>query len=279
MNRKFLWQVFSPTLIIFSSLPATANTLPQLKYVSQIYQNLDYNLSYFSQATNKVSEDKLKQVSESITVKIISKRLLGSGVLLKKEGQIYTVVTNAHVLKNSNLPYQIQTNDGRLYVAKLAKAINFKGKDLAILQFKSTVATYKIGMLGKSDDLVVGDDIFVGGFIIDDSNSKGFIFTNGQVSLLLEKPLEQGYQIGYTNDVSKGMSGAPVINSQGEVVGIHGWSKNPLWDAPESYEDGSEPSKPVQEIIYRSSFAIPIEAVVRLAPKFVTPLKSSLNTV
>jgi S1-C subfamily serine protease len=272
MNGQFIWQGVSPILIFISSFPVAENTLPKLKHVYKIGINNSYNLSSLSQATDQISEDNLQQTSKNITVKIISKRLLGSGVLLKKEGRFYTVITNAHVLKNANVPYQIQTSDGRLYVAKLAKEINFKGKDLAILQFQSNVA-YKTGVLGKSNDLVVGNNIFVGGFTTESSDDKRFIFTTGQVSLILDKPLEQGYQIGYTNDVSKGMSGAPVINSQGKVVGIHGWSKNPLWDAPESYEDGSEPSKPVQEIIYRSSFAIPIEAVIQLAPKFITPLK------
>jgi S1-C subfamily serine protease len=269
MNGQFIWQLFSPILIYISSFSVAENTLIKLKHVDKIGISNSSNLSSISQYKDQISENNLQQISKNITVKIVSKRLLGSGALLKKEGRFYTVITNAHVLKNANLPYQVQTNDGRLYVAKLAKEINYKNKDLAILQFKSNVA-YQTGLLGKSDDLVVGNNIFVGGFTTESYDDKRFIFTTGQISLMLDKPLEQGYQIGYTNDVSKGMSGAPVINSQGKVVGIHGWSKNPLWDAPESYEDGSEPSKPVQEIIYRSSFAIPIEAVIQLAPKFVT---------
>ncbi|QEI44135.1 hypothetical protein BMF77_04766 [Dolichospermum sp. UHCC 0315A] len=35
-------------------------------------------------------------------------------------------------------------------------------------------------------------------------------------SIVLEKALERGYQIGYTNKLEKGMSGGPLLNENGQ---------------------------------------------------------------
>ncbi len=43
------------------------------------------------------SPEQIKQLAQSITVKIVSGDNGGSGILIKKEGQVYTVLTNRHV--------------------------------------------------------------------------------------------------------------------------------------------------------------------------------------
>jgi hypothetical protein len=348
---------------------------------------------------SQLSVPQLQQKAEAITVKVLSKELLGTGTLMKRNGQIYTVITNAHVLRSADPPYQIQTPDGRLYSAVVSKSVVFKDRDLAILQFRSTNTVYTVATLGNSSSLKVGDKVFVGGFTsraeqnganqkyltlpyraslslvrrgkdfrearevgsdnltlpyraslslvrrgkdfrearevgsdnltlpyraslslvkrgkdfrearevgsgnltlpyraslslvrrgkdFREAKSEGevksemcvankgvgseYVFTEGKVSLILDKALEGGYQIGYSNEIRKGMSGAPLLNQRGEVVGINGLHKDPVWNTPELYMDGSEPSKALQEQITRSSLAVPIKTVVQLAPKLVT---------
>lgn len=219
---------------------------------------------------NQLPVAKIQQIADSITVKVLSKNFLGSGTLLKKAGNSYIVITNAHVLRAAKSPYRIQTPDGQIYQATVIETVKLDGNDLGLLQFRSQDGEYKVANLGDSSTLKVGDKVFVGGFKKNlDGNLSGkrkLVFTTGEVSLLLEKALKGGYQIGYTNDIHKGMSGAALLNIRGEVVGINGLHQ-PLWDAPDFYEDGTEPSESLQEQITNSSFAVPVTRVVREFPQ------------
>jgi S1-C subfamily serine protease len=227
----------------------------------------------FSRSSTPLSVEQLQQRAKKITVKISAKELIGSGTLLRRSEQIYTVITNAHVLRAAKPPYQIQTPDGRVYQASQLQVAEFQEDDLAVLQFRSPDIIYTVATVKDASDLQVGDEVFVGGFTSNVTAQKlnnqaekavknSFVFTSGKIPLLLDKALEGGYQIGYTNDVRKGMSGAPLLNVGGEVVGINSLHKDPLWDTPEVYQDGSQPEQNLQELITRSSMAVPISKEV-----------------
>ncbi|MBL1201498.1 MAG: trypsin-like peptidase domain-containing protein [Nostoc sp. GBBB01] len=213
----------------------------------------------------QLSVEQLQKLAKNITVKILASELLGSGTLLQRQGEIYTVITNAHVLRAAKPLYQIQTSDGRVYQATVLQLAKFQQNDLAVLQFRSPDIVYSVANIPDASNLRVGNEVFVGGFISNLATQKQstltktqFVFTSGKVTLLLDKALEQGYQIGYTNDVRKGMSGAPLLNIRGEVVGINSIHKDPLWETPEVYQDGSQPEAHLQELMTRSSMAVPI---------------------
>ena len=217
----------------------------------------------------------LDRVAKSITVKVRSGNSWGSGILLQRQGQVYTVVTNRHVLNLGDYPYIIETPDGDTYEANLP-SINmpFGGNDLAVLQFRSLDKFYQIASLKSSRTLSEGDRVFAAGFPFD---GRGFVLTKGWVSLLPDRDLEQGYKIGYTNDIQKGMSGGPLLNSQGEVVGINGMHAYPLWGDPYVYRDGSLPSADVRDRMIALAFAIPIDTFAQLAPQFAS-IPDSLPT-
>jgi S1-C subfamily serine protease len=215
-----------------------------------------------------LSPEKLQIKARSITVKVLSKDFLGSGILLHKHKLFYTVITNAHVLRGGNSPYRIQTPDGRIWSASVAKntaALRLKslqGNDLAVLQFNVKRKGYSVATFASSPK--IGDEVFASGFPINEEGTreKGFVFTTGKVSLVLPKPLEGGYQLGYTNDIQKGMSGGPLLNRQGELVGINGMHAYPLWDAPSLFADGSQADPILHKQIIRLSWAVPIQKVI-----------------
>ncbi|MDX2242316.1 MAG: serine protease [Leptolyngbyaceae cyanobacterium bins.302] len=209
--------------------------------------------------TQPRSLDILDQQARAITVKVKASYSNGSGILIQRRGQLYTVLTNRHVL-TAGTPYVIQTPDGRSYPANLVKKINFQGDDLALLQFRSKT-NYTIATLTSTHPLSQGDPLISAGFPLESAPTKanGLLITIGKVSLLPDKAFQGGYQIGYTNLIRQGMSGGPVLNLRGEVVGINSLHAYPLWGDPYIFRDGSKPPPAQRQTIVESSWAVPID--------------------
>ncbi|MEG4811585.1 serine protease [Microcoleus sp. F8-D3] len=225
------------------------------------------------QRAGDLSKQAMLQKARSITVKVLSGDSWGSGIIIQRQEQVYTVLTNDHVLELGKT-YRIQTPDGKIYSATRYLATQFTGKDLALLQFSSTKSDYKIGVFGSSSAVKEGDKVYAAGFPFEanKSDAAGWKFTGGRVSLIPEKSLEDGYQLGYDNQIEKGMSGGPVLNWAGEVVAVSGMHAYPLWGDPYVFEDGSKPCEPMRQLMVRSSWGIPTEKFLQLAPQFSTKM-------
>jgi S1-C subfamily serine protease len=196
----------------------------------------------------------------------------GSGVLIQRQGQTYTVLTNRHVIRAGAAPYVIQTPGGRSHPAIFLKKINFRDNDLALLQFRSS-ESLAIATFGRSDRLRNQSPVISAGFPIADNPGRirGFLVTQGHISLIPEKAFQGGYQLGYTNLVYQGMSGGPVLNLHGEVVGINSLHAYPLWGDPYVFQDGSKPQPEQRSIIVQSSWAVPIEVFLRSLSSSLLP--------
>lgn len=219
----------------------------------------------------------LYQQTQSITVKVLSGQSNGSGILIQRRGPVYTVLTNRHVLDSGD-SYRIQTNDGTIYPASASATGRFPRHDLALLQFCSSQRDYTLATLGNSSTLAVDDRVFAAGFpsinegfeVPLGASRAGFSLNEGRIVLILEESLVDGYQIGYTNDIRKGMSGGPLLNSQGEVVGINGMHAYPLWGDPYIYQNRSQPPLSLRQQMKRYSWGIPIDSFIELAGDLVS---------
>ena len=225
------------------------------------------------QTAEDLAEKAMFQKARSITVKVLSGDNWGSGIIIQRQEQVYTVITNDHVLQSGEA-YRIQTPDGKIYSATRFLPTQFAGKDLALVKFSSTNNNYQIGILRSSSALKEGDKVYAAGFPseVKNSDQAGWKFTDGRVSLIPDKSLEDGYQLGYDNQIEKGMSGGPVLNLAGEVVAVNGMHAYPLWGDPYVFQDGSKPCEPMRELMVRSSWGIPIEKFLQLAPQFSTKI-------
>jgi tetratricopeptide (TPR) repeat protein len=166
----------------------------------------------------------IARTAKAITVKISEPNSQGSGVILKRQGDVYTVLTAAHVVKAKNVSYTIATSDGNQYrVSNSSIRRATVDIDLAVVEFRAPT-NYPTAKLGNSNSLTEGMELYVGGFplatkTITDSI---FVFREGKVSANSNKTFEKGYSLVYSNDTLPGMSGGAVLNQNGELVAIHG---------------------------------------------------------
>jgi tetratricopeptide (TPR) repeat protein/S1-C subfamily serine protease len=217
--------------------------------------------------TSQPNRDYLQKIAESITVKVLAGNNGGSGTLIAKKGLVYVVLTNQHILKAGD-NYRIETPDGRIYTAEVAKNVNFAKKDLGLLLFRAN-ANYNVASIPTaSSTSTVNEEVFAAGFPFD---SQQLAFTTGKITLLSEKAFQGGYQIAYTNNIQKGMSGGPILNRWGEVIGVNGMLAYPLFGNPYVFEDGSQPSDQDHQQITRFSWGVPIQTMVNFVPELAPP--------
>lgn len=213
-----------------------------------------------------LTEQQLAQLAQSITVRVFSNNQSGiaggSGVLIGNNDQKYTVLTNHHVVKKSDRNYQIQTPDGQYYQATVLKYD--ADDDVSVLTFNSREKIYQTATLKRSPNTSEQIPVLSGGFPYGDNfiQSTEFRFSTGKIDQILDRPLIGGYQIGYTNLVLIGMSGGPLLNYQGELIGINGMSKYPLFGNPYVFQDGSTVSDEEWDKMSELSWAISLRRIL-----------------
>lgn len=224
------------------------------------------------------------EIAKQVTVRVLTKLGTGSGVVIAHQGQIYTVLTCEHVIADSQGSTDtVLTVDGRTHRARRRSLLGLKGIDLALVEFKSKTP-YRVAALGDSNALSHGDRVYASGFpnyhflqdAIEDTRNwgwKAYKLTEGEVSLLPERSLPEGYRLGYTNEVEQGMSGGPVLSQSGQVVGINGRLKYPLQGIDVFvFADGTRPSVELFRQMEALSWAIPIATFRQRARGLLTQL-------
>jgi S1-C subfamily serine protease len=189
------------------------------------------NVVLVQQAVVAKSPQEVARVAKNITVSIktVGTTNVGSGILLQRQGDVYTVLTAGHVVSKPQGVFTLKTVDGQVHRA-IAGSVRLPGSklDLAVLKFRSS-NKYILVKIGTSNTLEELSPIYVAGFPAE-STSRGevviegetFIVTEGTVKGKGAKGNEKGYSLIYSNITRPGMSGEPVLNEAGELVAIHG---------------------------------------------------------
>ncbi|MBD2622179.1 tetratricopeptide repeat protein [Microcystis flos-aquae FACHB-1344] len=194
-------------------------------------------LSPFSAPAIVAEDSPNAQIERSIrqvTVKITSEINRGSGIIIGKKGSIYLVLTNAHVTRGATT-LQIQTHDGQTRTASIAPNSLLKDKDLALVEFSDTrdYPIAKIRAISPDAEL----DITVTGYSAETGQ---YTTDNGKIEQTSDRPLREGYSVGYSGDIVQGMSGGGIF-FEDELIGINGRSAHPIL-SNYIYEDGTKPT-------------------------------------
>jgi tetratricopeptide (TPR) repeat protein len=185
----------------------------------------------FANGAKAQSNSAIQQITRSATVEILTGT--GSGVIVHRQGNTYTLVTNRHVICGSSnckssrgeSSYRLRTADGQVHQVPKAQ-VQFltdtagTSLDLALLKFRSD-RTYTVAPVADTNSLKVDDVVYSAGF----PKNLGFYFGRGQAIAVVNKRLTGdggGYSVIYNAPTLPGMSGGGVFDRAGRLVAIHG---------------------------------------------------------
>ena len=185
--------------------PAVVNVKP-MKKVTKTYGNFPYGNSPYGMP--RMTPPQMRPHGP----KEFRQRGEGSGFIIHKDGYI---LTNAHVIENSD-SVQIALSTGGLFKGKLIGMD--KVADLALIKIDSPDPLPVIP-LGSSKELKPGDWVMAIGspFGLDLTVTVGIVSAKGRS--LGATPYDDFIQTD--TPINPGNSGGPLINTQGEVVGIN----------------------------------------------------------
>jgi tetratricopeptide (TPR) repeat protein len=187
-------------------------------------------VSYANVAAAKTSAE-IRTIARASTVEIRLQKnnSIGSGIIIHRQGDTYTLATNRHVLcggsRCDTLPsgekYTIKLADGQQQQVKDEDIkILENDLDLAIIQFRSS-RNYEVATIAK-EILKIDDPVYTAGFPYEKPE---FTFNSGRAIAVVNKRLtadKGGYSIIYNAETLPGMSGGGVFNTKGQLVAIHG---------------------------------------------------------
>ncbi|QXP58324.1 S1C family serine protease [Olleya sp. HaHaR_3_96] len=156
-----------------------------------------------------------KAVDSNMSLLIKSSQ--GSGVLISEDGLIWTA---SHIVQTAEL-VSVEFLDGDIYEAEVISSNPLA--DVAIIKIKQDfdLKEKKPAIIGNSDTLKIGEDIFVVGapYGLKQSISKGIVSGRHTPDSLSSDFVNIEY-LQTDAAINHGNSGGPLFNMKGEIVGL-----------------------------------------------------------
>ena len=176
--------------------------------------------------TNELSTSDLVKLAEPSIVRIDTTAGIGTGFFVSEDGYI---VTNAHVVAGRNGAPQttvgVTLSDGT-HVDGTVIGVETARFDVAIVKISG--GKFKALAFANLENVLVGQDVVAIGYALDLKGGEGpsFTVTRGIVSAknrsTTEDPRAQSFGAIQTDAaITHGNSGGPLLNLNGEVVGVN----------------------------------------------------------
>src|SRR2546422_3211547 len=151
-----------------------------------------------------------------------SGQAIGSGIVLDTNGNI---LTNAHVIAGAR-QIQVTFSDGQTVNATLVGSNTTA--DLAVIRVSVAASSLHPATLGNSDSVRVGDAVYAIGspFGLSGSLSQGIVSNLKQSGATSVGNLSGLIQTDAA--INPGNSGGPLVNAQGEVIGVNTSIESPV---------------------------------------------------
>jgi tetratricopeptide (TPR) repeat protein/S1-C subfamily serine protease len=222
-------------ILLFSLLPQ-----PGLTLVTPAAGNISNHPILTAQGDRELTEE---QFLQRVTVRITSETNRGSGTIIAKKGDNYLILTNAHVTRNTKT-LQVQTYDGHSRAARIVPNSLSENQDLALLEFSDT-RDYPIATIAEftPNQDRIGLEVVAAGYVAETGQYRT---TKGTLEQVSDRPLRDGYSVGYSGEIVQGMSGGGIF-VDGELIGINGRSAHPIL-SNYIYEDGTNTDAEIQQM-------------------------------
>ncbi|KZL51711.1 serine/threonine protein kinase [Nodularia spumigena CENA596] len=174
------------------------------------------------QAISTLAPVKVDNIAKQITVIIGGLDGKGSGVIVARKGNTYTVLTAHHVIKKPGV-YDIITPDGQKYPVERSQRLG--ELDLALLKFTSS-RNYTIAQVANSSAVQEGATVYHAGFPVA-PGSRTYLLIPAELSSRGTGEI-LGYDLFFTGQPKPGVSGGPILDERGLVIGIYGKAEDDL---------------------------------------------------
>lgn len=164
----------------------------------------------------RLTAAEINNIARQVTVNIAGLDGKGSGVIINRQGNVYTVLTAFHVVAKSG-DYRVITGDGDSH--SIDQIERLPGLDLAIVSFTSP-KEYRLASVADSRTVNNGSPLYYAGFPAN-PNPRQYRFTEDQLTSRSQGERE-GYDLIMSGKPQPGVSGGPIFDQRGFVIGIYG---------------------------------------------------------
>ena len=209
--------ILPAALVVASDYALSFNSIPPFQKISGKHIANNSQTLKLAQGLNS---QQISIRAKEFTVRIDGENS-GSGVIVARSGNTYTVLTNWHVVDEPG-KYSIKTADGKSHSISSSKEV--RGADLAVAYFTSN-KQYPVAQRGNSDKLVEGQTVYIAGYSASQKLARERIYrfySENLIGFLSPSDVKNGYELIYSGEPQPGMSGSPILDSNSRLIGIYG---------------------------------------------------------